>query len=102
MARYTKKNPKQLGLNFAGGAPPEEDPHLERVSAKIARHILAFVDEVARGSGTFHMSDLQEHIAEKVPGCAPDSPSRILRDLRKRGEIDYECIDRKNSLYEVY
>jgi len=34
------------------------------------------------------------------PGIAPDSPGRILRELRLRGWLNYVVINRRQSLYQ--
>jgi len=89
-------------LGVAMSAVPNEGTqaeHLERVSKRIARNVIQFVEDVG-DYNTFHMDDLRKHIQRHVGG-APDSPSRILRDLRLRGVIDYRVEDRRASLYRV-
>jgi hypothetical protein len=36
-----------------------------------------------------------------ILNVAPDSPSRILRELRKQGRVDYIVVNRAASLYRV-
>ena len=80
----------------------EQQKHLERVSAKIAPVILEFCSWLLeRGLTTFHMEHLRKFVIKRVPEIAPDSPSRILRDLRLRGRLDYKIVSRKDSLYEI-
>ena len=76
----------------------EQKENLTRVSRKIAGVITAFYD-IDR-SRQFHMQDLQQYVKMKIPDTSPDSPSRILRDLRKKGVLDYKVIKRKDSLYQ--
>lgn len=78
----------------------KQDYNLGRVSEKIAEHILEFCRR--KGKGTqFHMADLVAHVVSAVPDIAPDSPSRILRDLRKKSLLDYRVVSRSQSLYEI-
>lgn len=80
----------------------EQAENLERVSLKIARHVLQFcADCLAQETVRFHASDLCKFVIDQMPNIAPDSPSRILRDLRRKQQIDYKVISRKDSLYEV-
>ena len=84
--------------------PPvsEQAEHLRRVSDRIAAHVLAFVD--ARGlGGRFHLTDLVAWVVTEMgnEAVAPDSPSRILRMLRRRGVLRYKVVSRRESLYEV-
>ena len=69
----------------------------ERVYARIASVIMAF-HEVKWGQ-EFHVEDLRRYVRGQVPGIAPDSPGRILRELRLRGELDYVVVNRRQSLY---
>jgi hypothetical protein len=72
---------------------------LARVSAEIAGSILEFRSALAP-MRTFHSEDLRKFVIERHPHIAPDSPSRILRNLRKKKLLDYKIIDRNASLYE--
>ncbi|WP_316205751.1 hypothetical protein [Bradyrhizobium sp. SZCCHNS1012] len=72
---------------------------LARVSAQIAGTILEFRSAL-HPLRSFHSEDLRRFVIERVPEIAPDSPSRILRDLRKKKLLDYKIIDRRASLYE--
>jgi hypothetical protein len=74
---------------------PEER---SRVFSRIAPIILAFKDE--RPTGMFHAEDLRDYVIERVPDIAPDSPGRILRELRLLGRLDYVVINRRQSLYQ--
>lgn len=71
---------------------------LARVEARIGEAIRDYI--VAPGQ-RFHLTDLTEWVRAKVGDCAPDSPARILRHLRKTGELNYRCVSRSASWYEV-
>lgn len=85
-------------LEFRGS--PEQQANIERVHHKIAPAILAFFALHGRGS-TFRVDELRMFINAKFPSVAPDSAGRIMRDLRERGEIDYDVINRRQSLYRI-
>lgn len=78
---------------------PRVDPDLERVSVRIGRAIVGFCR--ARLGQTFSADQLRQHVRTVVGEVAPDSPSRILRDLRQQGVVGYELISRRDSLYRV-
>jgi len=71
--------------------------NLERVKSKIAPIIVEFFEDRVAGF-EFHMGELQRYVGAKAQ-VSPDSPSRILRDLRKKGILDYEIISRPKSHY---
>jgi DNA-binding PadR family transcriptional regulator len=78
----------------------EQTENLGRVRDSIAPHIIRFIRE--RAGREFHGADLQQYVASQVNGfIAPGSPDRILRDLRKRGVVDYELLSRSRSLYRA-
>ncbi len=72
--------------------------NIERVSAKIGDAIRRFCDD--RLGQTFRMEELVRYVQGETT-IAPDSPSRILRLLRRQGLIGYEVLSRKDSLYRV-
>lgn len=72
--------------------------NLKRVRGRIGGIVYAFC--CARIGQQFHLRELEEYVSERRDG-APDSPSRILRDLRQSGLIDYEVVSRSQSLYRV-
>ena len=48
------------------------------------------------------MEDLRRYVEEGLGGkIAPDSPGRILRQLRQHGHLDYTVIYRAESIYRV-
>lgn len=64
--------------------------------------ILAFCTQrLAAGSRDFVMSDLVGFIQQSQGAVAPDSPSRILRQLRTRGVLQYELLSRADSRYRI-
>ena len=53
---------------------------------------------------TFHMEGLRQFVEIRMRGAghiAPDSPGRILRQLRQQGQINYKVISRRKSIYQV-
>ena len=79
----------QLALN-------EQQANLERVRSRIAQAIVTFCD----WHSMFYMQELLNYV-EATTQVAPDSPGRILRDLRQKGLIDYVVLNRRQSLYQV-
>ncbi len=81
-------------------APAEQLENLERVSTRLAAHILQFCRERFAAAPTFHMAELTSKItAHQI--VAPDSPGRILRNLRSRGLVSYVVVNRARSLYRL-
>lgn len=76
----------------------EQSVELERVSSRISRFVVEFFELLEIGS-QFHAADLKQFVADKDQSVAPGSPDRIMRDLRKRGIINYELVSRSQSLY---
>jgi hypothetical protein len=75
----------------------EQQENLERVTSRLGLSILAF----CRQRREFHMEDLRDHLREQALTFAPDSPSRILRELRLRGAVHYVITNRRQSAYRV-
>jgi hypothetical protein len=73
--------------------------YLESVSSRIGASIMEFCSSMV--GREFHADDLRKHVSAAVGACAPASADRVLRDLRRKGGIDYVCIDRHASLYKV-
>ena len=69
-----------------------------RVFARIAPIVMLFRYE--NPDGLFHIEDLREYVIEREPGIAPDSPGRILRELRLQGRLNYVVLNRRQSLYQ--
>jgi hypothetical protein len=75
----------------------EQEENLERVYSVIAPTILVFKE--LRESHTFHMEDLRQFVIREHPNISPDSPSRILRDMRQKKVCNYVVLNRHQSLY---
>lgn len=76
--------------------------NLDRVKSRIAGHVTAFCrSRVASGEDTFHAEDLLRWVRERLPSIAPDSPRRILGELRLEGALNYEVLNRRASLYRI-
>ena len=75
----------------------EQQDNIERVGKRIGAAILQFCD----GREKFHAEDMREYVRKAVGMVAPGSPDRILRDLRKKGLLDYKVLSRKNSHYQI-
>ena len=73
--------------------------NLQRVKDRIGDVVWRFCK--ARVGRSFHAETLVRHVMAFTPKCAPDSPSRILRDLRKAGAVSYVVVSRAQSLYRV-
>lgn len=74
--------------------------HLARVESNLALAIRQFFAAVGEGN-EFHAEDLLEHIASQGITCAPDSPGRIMRVLRRERKVNYTLVSRRASLYRV-
>jgi hypothetical protein len=77
----------------------ENKENFDRVRSKIEQSILDFMDSIGDG-GQFHAEDLFVYITGRGISCAPDSPGRIMRALKREKVIDYFVVSRKESLYE--
>lgn len=49
----------------------------------------------------FYASKLRGFVQMRSPNIAPESPGRILRQLRIAGRVDYIVVSRAASLYRV-
>lgn len=74
--------------------------NLKRVRSRLEVAILDFFRSLDR-YGEFHAEELLHFIGERGITCAPDSPGRIMRLLKKEHEIDYTLVSRKGSLYKI-
>lgn len=82
-------------------AHPEQETNLRRVRANLGALVLAFCrDRLALGAPVFRIADLQGYVSEHAL-AAPASPDRILRDLRRRGKVSYDVINRAGSVYRL-
>lgn len=85
---------EQLTLDFES-----HSEQLRRVKSKTAEAILQFFGTLGAGE-TFHAQQLRDYVASIVP-VAPSSPDRVMRDMRTCGQLRYELVSRKDSLYRV-
>ena len=69
-----------------------------RVYGRIAPLILRFYRE--HTGETFHMEQLRGYVFARTSDIAPDSPGRILRELRLENRLNYVVISRSESLYQ--
>ena len=70
-----------------------------RVSANVRKPILAFF-RLHRIGDTFHGDELERYVRACVP-CRAESVQRIMRDLRSANAVNYRCVSRPESLYEI-
>lgn len=70
---------------------------LSRVRTRLAESVLTF----CRANQQFRLTDLLAFMQGHGDHGAPDSPSRILRDLRQRGKLSYTVVNRRASLYRI-
>jgi DNA-binding PadR family transcriptional regulator len=56
---------------------------------------------MSTGASRFHAEDLRRYLSYYCINFAPGSPDRVLRNLRAKGLVSYELIDRRNSYYEL-
>jgi hypothetical protein len=76
-----------------------QEQEIARVRSRIGRAVQAFVLRRAKESNAyFYAEELRAAVDAVAPG-APGSPDRILRDLRQRGFLNYEVVNRAASLY---
>lgn len=75
----------------------EQDRQLRRVKGRTCDLITQFFDCHQVGE-TFHAEDLQRFVASRCD-VAPASADRVMRDMRRSGQINYEVINRSQSLY---
>jgi hypothetical protein len=69
-----------------------------RVRSRIGKLILEFCGY----NPTFFMQELTSFVERRVGGhLAPDSPGRILRQLRQQKLLNYTVVSRRQSLYRI-
>lgn len=97
------EEPKTVSDPFTGQVHAVDDSpkaHLVRVEGKIGELVAEFVLGVTKVGGVFTMNELTSYVMSREP-VAPDSPGRILRQLKRKGVLNYRVKSRKNSQYEV-
>jgi hypothetical protein len=100
---YSDPNDSELPL-FSGipaapqaAEPSRQEVELQRVKMKTSDWIKQFFDAHQLGE-QFHAEDLHNFVRDKA-NIAPASADRIMRDMKQSGEINYEVVNRSQSLY---
>ena len=78
--------------------PTTDHQERARVRGRIGSLIMEFCRQ--QGSGMFFMEELNWYVRNRVR-TAPDSPGRVLRELRREGRVRIKLISRSRSLYQV-
>jgi hypothetical protein len=102
-SRYA--SPVDSDLPLFAGVPVEpqqpqasrQEVELQRVRLKTSDWIKLFFDAHQVGE-QFHAEDLHNFVKAKA-NIAPASADRIMRDMKQRGEINYDVPKRSKSLY---
>lgn len=70
---------------------------------KVTEAVLAFARArvATPETASFRMRDLEADVRQRAPEAAPDSPSRLLRMLKKQGALDYQLESRGRSQYRL-
>ena len=79
----------------------EQAEHIERVGRKIGETVLQFCMTYETTGAPFTANQLTQYVRLYHPDTAVESPMRILRQLKERGFVSYECISRKDSQYTI-
>ena len=77
----------------------QQQMHLERVADNIGALVVEFCRE--RVGVMFYAVELRAYVTRVCPSIAPESPGRVLRELKARGVVRYELVSRAQSLYRV-
>jgi hypothetical protein len=95
----------QLGL--LTWTPPSVSPvaspqgvELARVEGRIAEAVVMFLRYRLVENPSFFAADLSRYVTERHGG-SPESPLRIMRALRRSGQVQVVNVDRAASLYRV-
>jgi hypothetical protein len=96
---------EQRWLNFAprerqAGAD-EQSENLRRVTGRLRGAIVQFCRLRLASVPRFRADELRLYVGTFVGEVAPDSPGRVLRQLRQAGVVDCVLLDRAGSFYEV-
>jgi len=74
--------------------------NLARVNATIGAAVVGFYrHRLSIEKPEFHADDLRTYITSHAGITAPGSADRILRLKRRKGEVNYKIVSRRNSLY---
>lgn len=80
--------------------PSEQSDQLDRVLNTLDQLIIDWYEDHGE-QYQFHLGEFTRDILNKRL-CSPCSPFRVMSHLRKRGIINYRCINRAQSLYETW
>ena len=83
---------------FGVGPESEQKKQLRRVTGKLSGAIVEFFDGLEVGE-EFHGPQLTKFVESKIAASVPDSATRVMRNLRLCGQINYENVNRTQSLY---
>ncbi len=70
---------------------------LQRVKNNIGDVVLNFV----RYNRHFNAEELRNAVEASVGKVAPNSPYRIMYELKRQGKINYRVVSRSKSEYEI-
>lgn len=76
----------------------EQETQLVRVTGSIGRHVVEFFTNLQTGD-KFSADDITRYVRARAI-CSPSSVDRVMRDLRAKGVISYECVSRAESIYQ--
>lgn len=71
---------------------------------RVTKYVVEFVERSLRENKEFTARDLRLYVSLQLKGelaSAPASADRIMRDQRKKGNINYELVSRRKSLYRA-
>ena len=75
-----------------------QEAKLRRCKSKLQAAIMEFFDRLSVGD-EFRGEFLRSFVADRIQGLAPGSSDRVMRAMRKDGLVNYEVVNRANSLY---
>jgi hypothetical protein len=78
-----------------------QDHEIKRVRRNIGGIVMQFCRTVWDGSREFYMSDLELYVSRNDLHSTPGSAGRILRMLRKEGQVDYVILRRSDAHYQL-
>lgn len=78
---------------------PNQEAELARVMDRVGQHVIDFFNQMGPGY-EFNLHEITLYVMQKVK-CSPTSPYRIMADLRKKNQVNYVCLSRKESSYRI-
>lgn len=100
MARKYGDDRARIAAKVAAQDRFVQQSNLDRVSSRIRGAILSFFAGRVHGS-EFHADELRKHVAGHCGPVAPDSARRIASEMKRDGKINFECVNRAQSLFRV-